>query len=285
MDDQYRSGFNLEDNAQQGTKYFSFNLFAKTIEAFMDVSFEGVLRLIYTKHSENWKTFWEAPAAKNPCDKYGACGPFGVCKSSESPICKCLKGFVPKSHEEWSRGNRAEGEECKIQCLSNCSCLAYVYVDNIGCLIWSNELIDIQEFSSNGEDIFIRLQHTKSGQGKRTKLIAGLSAICFINFLVAIVYVFHRLQANRRVAKLGNIKATAKFEHTDLNENSSGGTVQEYIREHERSELFLYRFDSISIATNNFSIPNKLGEGGFVLEYVAKWPTFGYKQFKRKKTP
>ncbi|RXH99310.1 hypothetical protein DVH24_011635 [Malus domestica] len=154
-------------------------------------------------------------------------------------------------------------EECKIQCLSNCSCLAYVYVDNIGCLIWSNELIDIQEFSSNGQDIFIRLQHTKFGQGKRTKLIAGLSAICFINFLVAIVYVFHRLQANRRVAKLGNIKATAKFEHTDLNENSSGGTVQEYIREHERSELFLYRFDSISIATNNFSIPNKLGEGGF----------------------
>ncbi|CAN6683171.1 unnamed protein product [Malus baccata var. baccata] len=123
MDDQYRSGFNLEDNAQQGTKYFSFNLFAKTIEAFMDVSSEGVLRLIYTKHSENWRTFWEAPAAKNPCDKYGACGPFGVCKSSESPICKCLKGFVPKSHEEWSRGNRAEGcvRQAKLFCESTTS--------------------------------------------------------------------------------------------------------------------------------------------------------------------
>ncbi|XP_068316774.1 G-type lectin S-receptor-like serine/threonine-protein kinase At1g61390 [Pyrus communis] len=179
MDDQYRSGFNLEDNAQQGTKYFSFNLFAKTIEAFMDISSEGVLRLMHTTHSENWKTFWEAPAAKNPCDKYGACVPFGVCKSSESPICKFLKGFVLKSHEEWSRGNSAGGcvrqaklfcesntsqsvasrgnedgfskissvklpdfhelilfldrEECKIQCLSNCTCLAYAYVDNIGC--------------------------------------------------------------------------------------------------------------------------------------------------------
>ncbi|XP_050108984.1 G-type lectin S-receptor-like serine/threonine-protein kinase At1g61490 [Malus sylvestris] len=317
MDDQYRSGFNLQDNKQQGTKHFSFDLFAKTIAAFMDISSEGVLRLIYSKHGENWNTFWEAPAAKNPCDNYGACGPFGVCKASGSPICKCLKGFVPKSREEWSRGNRAGGcvrqtklfcesntsqsvasrgngdgftkmssvklpdfhefissldaEKCKIQCLNNCSCLAYAYVNNIGCLVWPKDLIDIQEFSSGGEDLFIRLRHTKSGQGKRTRIIASLSAICFIGVLVAIVFVFCRLQAKRRVTKSGNIKVTKKFvELTDPNENSSDSTLQEYIREHEQSDLFIYRFDSVSIATNNFSITNKLGEGGFGPVYKGK---------------
>ncbi|XP_048446969.1 G-type lectin S-receptor-like serine/threonine-protein kinase At1g61500 isoform X2 [Pyrus x bretschneideri] len=250
----------------------------------MDISSEGVLRLIYSKHGENWNTFWEAPAAKNPCDNYGACGPFGICKASGSPICKCLKGFVPKSREEWSRGNRGGGcvrqiklfcesntEECKIQCLNNCSCLAYAYVNNIGCLVWPKDLIDIQEFSSGGEDLFIRLRHTKSGEGKRTWLIASLSAICFIGVLVAMVFVFCRLQANRRVTKSGNIEVTRKYvELTDPKENSSDSTLQEYIREHERSDLFIYRFDSISIATNNFSITNKLGEGGFGPVYKGK---------------
>lgn len=44
---------------------------------------------------------------------------------------------------------------------------------------------------------------------------------------------------------------------------TSRDTLQEYIREHDPSELFIYNFDCILIATNNFSVTNKLGEGGF----------------------
>ncbi|RXH86042.1 hypothetical protein DVH24_017095 [Malus domestica] len=133
------------------------------------------------------------------------------------------------------------------------------------------------EFSSGGEDLFIRLRHTKSGEGKRTRIIASLSAICFIGVLVAIVFVFCRLQANRRVTKSGNIKVTKKFvELTDPNENSSDSTLQEYIREHEQSDLFIYRFDSVSIATNNFSITNKLGEGGFGPVYKVSVYSFSF---------
>ncbi|RXH99306.1 hypothetical protein DVH24_011631 [Malus domestica] len=84
---------------------------------------------------------------------------FWVCKASESPttlICQCLKWFVPKSHEEWSKVNmgceakqncfvrliqvsrllreeiKTDAEECKIQCLNKLSCLAYAYSNNIG---------------------------------------------------------------------------------------------------------------------------------------------------------
>ncbi|CAB4304524.1 unnamed protein product [Prunus armeniaca] len=46
---------------------------------------------------------------------------FGFCRASESPICKCLKGFVPKSHEEWSKGNRTAGcvRKTKLFCESS----------------------------------------------------------------------------------------------------------------------------------------------------------------------
>lgn len=61
----------------------------------------------------------------------------------------------------------------------------------------------------------------------------------------------------------GNIRVKNKsFESMDTLDTSRD-TLLEYIREHDRSEQFMYNFDSILIATNNFSSSNKLGEGGF----------------------
>ncbi|PQQ13867.1 G-type lectin S-receptor-like serine/threonine-protein kinase [Prunus yedoensis var. nudiflora] len=48
---------------------------------------------------------------------------------------------------------------------NSCSCLAYTHVNNIGCLVWSKDFIDIQEYSSGGVDLFIRLAHAELGQG------------------------------------------------------------------------------------------------------------------------
>ncbi|KAB2637486.1 G-type lectin S-receptor-like serine/threonine-protein kinase [Pyrus ussuriensis x Pyrus communis] len=220
--------------------------------------------------SENWSINREAP--KNPCDYYGTCGPFGACRASDSlttPICKCLKGFVLESLEEWSKGNMtggcvrktklfcggnasqpvaSRGKEdgfkkiemvnppdfheyilnmdprgCRTQCQNNCSCLAYAYVNNIGCLIWSKDLIDIQQFSTGGVDLFIRL-------------------------------------------------ADAEFVRFELNgkTENSRDALQELIRKHDPSELIIYDFDSILIATSNFSINNKLGGGGFGPVYKFK---------------
>lgn len=52
-------------------------------------------------------TRWEEP--RSLCDLHGACGPYGVCNTYKSPICRCLKGFVPKSSDEWSKGNWTGG--------------------------------------------------------------------------------------------------------------------------------------------------------------------------------
>lgn len=69
----------------------------------------------------DWYVNWLAPAT--PCDVYVACGPFGVCRAYESPICKCLQGFVPKSNEEWSKGNWKQGcvRQTELLCEKNTS--------------------------------------------------------------------------------------------------------------------------------------------------------------------
>ena len=61
------------------------------------------------------------------------------------------------------------------------------------------------------------------------------------------------------------------FDTMDTIESSRDTTFLEYIREHDRSEQFMYNFDSILIATNNFSSTNKLGEGGFGPVYKVRF--------------
>lgn len=54
-------------------------------------------------------------------------------------------------------------EECKALCLANCSCVAYARDSNIGCMLWSDSLVDIQNFETVGVDIFIRLSASEIG--------------------------------------------------------------------------------------------------------------------------
>ncbi|KAL6198040.1 hypothetical protein ACLB2K_027832 [Fragaria x ananassa] len=317
MDHRYINGFSVDDNLKQGTQDFSYSLYDKPV-AYIYISPEGIVRLTFSKNDGKWYVYWQTP--KNRCDIYGACGPFGVCKASTDPICKCLKGFVPKSSAEWSKGNWTGGcvrqtklfcerqtnksvssrgkqvdddgfwkmvklklpdshefitafnaeqtsNDCKLRCLTNCSCVAYAFVNNIGCLVWSKDLIDIQQFSASvGVDLYIRLAHSELGEGKPIKLIAILTVIGFVSILAAAVFGFHRRRANqKRQIKL----KTQNFESTGMIKSSRDG-LREYIGKHD--ELKIYDFDSILIATNNFSLANKLGQGGFGPVYKGMLP-------------
>ncbi|KAM5550785.1 hypothetical protein ABKV19_027235 [Rosa sericea] len=302
----------LVDNVKQGTRYLSYSLDifpSDKVLAYADISSEGIVSFIDSGSGKNWHL--RRKSWNNPCDNYGTCGPFGVCKASESPICKCLKGFIPKSNEEWNKRNWTGGcvrrtnlscetntngkigflklkrlkvpdfheylgsvaldksEDCKIQCLSNCSCLAYAHVNNIGCLVWSKDLIDMQQFPSDGEDLYIRLAHSELlGKGKPIKLTASLTATGFLSILVAIVFSLHRRCANQK----RHLELTARgLESTSIIRNHTAG-LREYIGKHDPSQLKIYDFDTILIATDSFSITNKLGQGGFGPVYKGMLP-------------
>ena len=62
---------------------------------------------------------------------------------------------------EWSYRTK---DDCRKQCLENCSCVAYAYDTGIGCMSWSGNLIDLQKFSTGGLDIYIRLSYLEFGK-------------------------------------------------------------------------------------------------------------------------
>ncbi|ONI10180.1 hypothetical protein PRUPE_4G032700 [Prunus persica] len=97
--------------------------------------------------------------------------------------------------------------------------------------------------------------------------MVSLIAVCFISILAGIVFSLHRLRSNQK----RNVKVTPKdSEMADMIETSRDALLHEYIRKHDPSELVIYDFDTILIATRNFSITNKLGEGGFGPVYRGK---------------
>ena len=61
--------------------------------------------------------------------------------------------------------------------------------------------------------------------------------------------------------KAGNNKDTT--EHFDLIKGDTSIDTLQSAKPHDSSELPVFDFDSMLVATNHFSITNKLGQGGF----------------------
>ncbi|KAM5586615.1 hypothetical protein ABKV19_005509 [Rosa sericea] len=151
-------------------------------------------------------------------------------------------------------------KECQGLCLRNCSCTASANLDvkegGSGCLLWFGNLNDIREFTSDYQDLYIRLaasdldpivKKSKSSKKKLAGILIGSSVL-----LVGMLIVGFVLYKRKR--KLRKQEARRKLD-------SRKGDY----RGEDREDLELPLFDLITIAnaTNDFSSSNKLGEGGF----------------------
>ncbi|KAJ6737810.1 RECEPTOR-LIKE SERINE/THREONINE-PROTEIN KINASE SD1-8 [Salix viminalis] len=142
-----------------------------------------------------WILFWSQP--KDQAGVYGLCGVFGVFHENSSSYCECLKGFKPLVQDDWSSGcvrksplqcqnmssvgkedgflkmsnlklpansktyQKVSAGRCRLDCIENCSCMAYAYNNNNGCSLWEGDLINLQQSGvadgRAGAEIYIRL--------------------------------------------------------------------------------------------------------------------------------
>lgn len=58
-------------------------------------------RSIWIQADQTWRQYSLVP--RDYCHTYNFCGANGKCMTVENPICQCLKGFKPKSQENWIR--------------------------------------------------------------------------------------------------------------------------------------------------------------------------------------
>ncbi|KAK5826719.1 hypothetical protein PVK06_021646 [Gossypium arboreum] len=284
--------FTIDFVSNEKEIYLKYELKNKSVLYRMGVTPDGTIeRFICDDPARGWRPYLNVMT--DTCDQYKICGAYGSCNIKNSPVCSCMKGFVPKDPNDWEKADWSHGcvrkvplscergedfleypdiklpdsrkawydrtidlKECKNRCLRNCSCTAFANLDvrdgGSGCILWFGDLIDIREYEENGQTIYVRMAASEIGQ-KRLKMIiipittsGGIFGICLGIFLI---------MRMKKLNKKGSTQQDLE-EQEDNNERGKGDL-----------EVPLFDFQTISIATNNFSLQNKLGQGGFGAVY------------------
>nr|GMC48628.1 G-type lectin S-receptor-like serine/threonine-protein kinase At4g27290 [Ipomoea batatas] len=273
------------------------------------ISSSGTLQFyLWEDGSEEWNILYTAPT--DICDRYGYCGANGICYYDNYPSCSCLDNFLPKNavgcvrRTPLSCGNGSSDgflkysglkfpdtklswfnssmnlKECEKFCLKNCNCTAYSSLDisngEHGCLIWFGDLIDLRMLP--GQDLYIRmaasdLDYTSSSKGKKLNIVKLTSSLLIVPLALSLVTMI------------------MKFYKRKWKEMKP---VQPELLLVEDQTLF--EASTITRATENFSIKNKIGEGGYgpvykgvlddgreiAVKRLSKTSTQGLEEFKNE---
>ncbi|KAL7103544.1 hypothetical protein ACP275_08G186400 [Erythranthe tilingii] len=246
----------------------------------------GVIkRYTLNSRTDKWDSIRINP--RDSCDEYGTCGPNAICKFEKPVICECFKGFAPKLQKDWDNQDWSGGctrirelnceggdgfleverakyphmldywlnssmslSECRARCLRNCDCTAYanpiITNEGYGCLMWFGDLVDIREnlAADIRQIVYIRLPASEIEASidlgeKEKKLSAKIIVISIAAGVLVSGFI------NGGIFFMARRKRRAK--------KNDGDDL----------ELPIFKLATIVAATNNFSIENIIGEGGF----------------------
>ncbi|GMN71278.1 hypothetical protein TIFTF001_051813, partial [Ficus carica] len=99
--------YEIVSNANQ--TYYMYNLKNSSVisRVVLNQTTRTRQRLVWMERSKSWKVFAFVP--RDFCDNYGRCGANSNCVINENPVCRCLRGFKPKSQENWNLREWSEG--------------------------------------------------------------------------------------------------------------------------------------------------------------------------------
>ncbi|KAG7964095.1 hypothetical protein I3843_09G150900, partial [Carya illinoinensis] len=302
MNSVFLDGFSLTDD-QEGTFYVSFAFSNESILSNFVLNGQGNIVQNYSNNGANWEVEWVA--LETECDVYGKCGAFGICNSKSSPICNCLVGTplqcerVTSDVEKGKKDgfsklkmmkvpyfvNRSSvfEDECRDQCLKNCSCRAYAYDTGIGCMSWTRDLIDFQKFSVRGVDLYVHLADSElDSKAVEVKVVIAITMTIGTLFFAIGTFTLWRCMAKRKGKIHYYIRSKVLRNKRKANETLSFNIEQACAKFSGESkpedgmnqvkllELPIFSFEDLSSATNNFHQSYKLGQGGFGPVYWGK---------------
>ncbi|KAK9056357.1 hypothetical protein SSX86_027447 [Deinandra increscens subsp. villosa] len=173
---------------------------------------------------------------------------------------------------------------CAAMCKSNCSCTGYANMDitlgGSGCVLWAVDLFDMRQYavSEGGQDLYVRVAASDFDQSPTTgtsengssnnvgKTVGIIVGSCAVILILLLFFCLRR-------------KKMQRLKNSSINRKGPQGRSQDYLMSEgiivqsgkdysnetktDDLELPLFDFTTLVIATNNFSVENKLGQGGF----------------------
>ncbi|XP_040362217.1 G-type lectin S-receptor-like serine/threonine-protein kinase RKS1 isoform X2 [Rosa chinensis] len=261
-------------------------------------------RLTWSDGDHQWKETYAVPTFRcdwyGHCGANSKCSPDNISLFE----CDCLPGFEPKSVNEWNQNNGSDGcvskrnevskcenEEgfvkvtrvkipdisiaarlearmsnkvCRQKCLANCSCTAYMSIENekgvADCLTWYDDLMDILVYTEVGRDLYVRVDRIELAENSRKSKgfleRRGMLAIPILFSLLALVLIIMFACWWRKKKR----NTTEIVEADELEETK------------RHPELQFFDLNTLMAATDNFSHVNELGQGGFGAVYKGQLP-------------
>ncbi|KAL3520639.1 hypothetical protein ACH5RR_018788, partial [Cinchona calisaya] len=155
--------------------------------------------------------------------------------------------------------------ECGDYCLQNCSCVAHAYYNGIGCMHWSGSLVDVQQLSYDGTDLYVRVPDSELDKKRDMKAViaATVTTGTFVTFFFACLF-------SKWMAKNKGKDQEYRLSLSDQEMQKAKDMVCDNVDRAKFEELPLYTYEALANATNNFQSSNKIGQGGFGPVYKGK---------------
>ncbi|KAG5020644.1 hypothetical protein JHK87_016499 [Glycine soja] len=203
--------------------------------------------------TESWMLYSTRP--EDYCDHYGVCGANAYCSSTASPICECLKGYTPKSPEKWKSMDRTQG--CVLKHPLSCKYDGFAQVDGL-------KVPDTKR---------THVDQTLDIEKCRSKCLNECSCMAYTNYNISgagsgcVMWFGDLLDI-----KLYSVAESGRRLHIRLppSELDKSKTKKSNDRQLQDVDVPLFDLLTITAATDNFLLNNKIGEGGFGPVYKGK---------------
>ncbi|KAK8626533.1 hypothetical protein V6N13_134176 [Hibiscus sabdariffa] len=283
--------FNYTMYSNENETYFSYSLYNPSILSRCTLDISGQIRQsTWLESNQQWNMFWAQPRELS-CNIFNACGPFSSCSDGEfSRSCLCLRGFYRSENQIKQGQHRGCTRRIPLTCgtgenrdrffkMNDMSCSAYAYNTSGHCLRWFGDILDLKQLSAkdtSGSTIFIRLAASEFDNGRGANNYIWIIAIP-IGLLVLLPASFLVFRRRKSLKDRGEMDDTSQdillfdVEMTITTSSSEFSDSENPGKRTRKDTAFpLFSFASVSEATENFSLENKLGEGGFGPVYKGK---------------
>ncbi|KAM3747669.1 hypothetical protein ACB098_05G052300 [Castanea mollissima] len=270
LQDQRGSSYAFSKISNENETYFNYSA-NKDIKTFPRLRIDYLGKLYLVERLLVQCSFPSLASDNQGCVKKKLPG----CRSDHITFAERSGYFVDTDGYEFHADDNLTHVDCEDKCVTICSCVAFepTKKDGTGCNVWTT-MPKFEQDLNAPKVYFLESEAKFVNAAKPNRWWIWLIVAVGVVIITLFFFLCYAKINKKRVAE-GERKSKQNMLIQELGGNTIPSTVHDNAKNQNNDgqtshELHVFSFESITIATSNFSTENKLGEGGFGPVYKGK---------------